>query len=492
MITRVTIIVLLSVVAAWRAAPAAPAAPAGHELSGPAVAAAIEDAVVEAIARAEKSVVAIARVRRERPGELAPLEFRPDPFGRRFTPLHPPRPGDPDFIPNEYAAGVVVDARGLILTVYHLLAEDSDYWVTTSLRKTFRASIKAADPRSDLAVLAIDATDLVPIPLGNAAELKKGQFVIALGNPYAIAHDGSPSAAWGIVANIGRKLTPSAEDSESGSRRTLYQFGALIQTDAKLNIGNSGGALLNLRGEMVGLTIAAVSPAGFESAAGYAIPVDQTFRRVIETLKQGREVEYGFLGVQPVNLKPEESRGGLRGLRVDRVVPGTPAARAGLRTDDLITAVNGQPVHDADDLVLQVGRLPVEALVRLDIVRQGRPQRVEVTLAKFPVRGKKIFTVPAPDWRGMRVDYPTALAELDPRMRATLAFSDEGVIVSGVEENSPAWRAGIRRGMLVSEVAGKSVRTPREFHAAVAGHHGTVMLRTVSEEGRSVHQVPPS
>ena len=161
--------------------------------------------MVEAIARAEKSVVAIARVPKDRTAENTPLEFRPDAFGRRMARPAPAGPTDPDFVPRDFASGVIIDRQGLILTAYHALGEDSEYYVTTSERKVYRASIKGADPRSDLAVLAIEAADLSPIVLGDAAKLKKGQIVIALGNPYAIARDGQASASWGIVANLARK-----------------------------------------------------------------------------------------------------------------------------------------------------------------------------------------------------------------------------------------------------------------------------------------------
>ena len=300
--------------------------------------------LVDTIARTEKSVVAIARVRKEQPGEAFRLEFRPDAFGRRPGLAPPPSPTDPNFVPNEYGAGVVVDRRGLVLTAYHVLGEDSEYFVTTTERKVYPAWVKAADPRSDLAVLAINATDLVPITLGDGAALRKGQIVIALGNPYAIARDGQPSAGWGIVANLSRKSPPTAEESDPSARRTLHDFGTLIQTDAKLNIGASGGPLLNLKGEMVGLCVALAAAAGYETAAGYAIPVDPTFRRVLDTLKEGREAEYGFLGVTSVNLRPEEALAGWHGIRVDRVEPGTPAARFGLKPDDIITAVGDRPL----------------------------------------------------------------------------------------------------------------------------------------------------
>ena len=260
-------------------------------------------------------------------------------------------------------------------------------------------------------MLAIDAADLAPITFGNAAELKKGQIVISLGNPYAIARDGQASAAWGIVANLARKAPATPSESDPTGRPTLHHYGTLIQTDAKLNLGTSGGPLLNLKGEMVGLSVALAATAGYEAAGGYAIPVDATFRRAVETLMQGREVEYGFLGVQPVNLRQQEVLGGLHGMRVAQVVRGTPAARSGLKPDDIVTAVDGAPIYDADGLVLNVGKLPPEAVARLSVLRGGSPRTVEVTLTKYAVRGKKIVTAADPAWRGLRVEYPTAVVD---------------------------------------------------------------------------------
>ena len=315
--TRTTCFILLLSLAAPLRADAPPAA---------AVAEAMEKVLVEAIARSEKSVVAVARVRKEQEGDKFRLESLPDPFGRRLPLAPAPQPTDPNFIPTEYGAGVVVDRGGLILTAYRLLGEDSEYYVVTHQRKAYRASVRAADPRSDLAVLSIAAGGLSPIALGDAATLRKGQIVLTLGNPHAIARDGQACAGWGIVSNLARKAPLSPDGSDATGRQTLHHFGTLIQTDAKLNMGASGGPLLNVKGEMIGLCVALAAVAGCESSAGYAIPVDATFRRALETLKEGREVEYGFLGVQPANLPAEEVLAGLRGVRVERVVPGTPAA----------------------------------------------------------------------------------------------------------------------------------------------------------------------
>ncbi len=463
--------------------------------SGIEAAAAIERVLVDVIARSENSVVAVARVRKERPGETFQLEPRPDPFGRRPAPLTSPQPGDPDFMPNEYGTGVVVDRRGLVLTAYHVLGEDSDYYVTTADRSVYKATVKAADPRSDLAVLALEGPDnstpaanFSPITLGSAAEVKKGQIVITLGNPYAIARDGQASAGWGIVANLGRKAPALPSESDPSGRPTLHHYGTLIQTDAKLNLGASGGPLLNLRGEMVGLAVALPVAAGYEAAAGYAYPVDATFRRVLEKLKQGREVEYGFLGVLPGNLPASTSSGEPRGVRVSQVVPGTPAARSGLKVNDVVTAVNDAPVYDSDGFYLNVGRLPAATVTHLDYVRNGRRGTVEVTLAKYPVRGKKIVSEQAPAWRGLRVDYTTVLVDALGRPLGGMAFIDDAVAVTEVLDGSPAWQAGLRRGMLISHVDRTAVRTPKAFAAAVAAKFGPVQLSVVGDD-KNPHRI---
>ncbi len=467
---------------AFRAEAQAPA------VTAPEGAAVLEEALVRAIARAERSVVAIARVRREPPGERLVPELRPNPFGR--VPAAPPKPTDPDFVPHEFATGTVIDARGLVLTVYHVLGEDSDYYITTPDRKVFRARIIGADPRSDLAVLAPDessvprplAAEFPPIALGDASGLRRGQFVVALGNPYAIARDGQASASLGIVANLARKAPVVPDEADPTGKTTLHHFGTLIQTDAKLNLGTSGGPLVNLHGDMVGLTTSIPAVVGFEESAGYAIPVDATFRRVVDTLKSGREVDYGFLGIEPRNLAPEETSAGRQGIRVFRVVMGSPAHRQGIRPGDLVTRVNGIPIRDADGLVLHVGRLPAEAKVRLSVLRRDQPLEVDVELMKYRVRGKKIITTPAPGWRGMRVDFASA-AEDPAHPGAVPAAIPDAVAVIEVEHGTPTWEAGIRPGMLISHVERAAVRTPRQFREAVANKAGPVRVQVTGEGG---------
>jgi S1-C subfamily serine protease len=461
-----------------------------QEPSGLEAAAALVRSVERTIAGTEKSVVAIARVRKEQPGDSVRLEVRPDSFGNQ------PAPTDSTFVPNEYGAGVVVDRRGLVLTAAHVLGDENDsYFITTAERRVYRATIKAADPRSDLAVLGIDGAEaasanFTPIHFGDASLLRKGQIIVTLGNPYAIARDGQASAGWGIVSNLGRKAPLAGDETEQRSEPLLQRYGGLIQTDARLHLGTSGGPLLNLKGEMVGLCISTAAVSGYESPAGYAIPVDSMFRRVLEVLKQGREAEYGLLGVGPANLTPSEIAAGRRGVHVRRVYANTPAARAGLRGDDIITSVNDRPVYDSDGFVLEVGRLPVEAVARLGILRGDERLTREVVLTKSNVRGRKIVTNRPDAWRGMRIDYASAF--LDAAQPQRFASSDEAVIVADVEANTPAAAAGVRKGMLITQVDGRPVGTPRDFRAAVAEKSGAVQLKLdTTDASNSILVVTP-
>lgn len=464
-----------------------------QEITGLQAAAAMEDLLVKAIAQAEPSVVAIARVNRNNAdarGDLAPSLFN------RLRSPDSPGPGEVGFIPNEYATGVVV-GDGLILTANHVLREDSDYWITTADRKTYKVGrILGADPRSDLAVLQIHATDLVPIKFGDATKLKKGQIVIALGNPYAIARDGQVSASWGIVANLARKDAPTISQRDEGPvspKPALHQYGTLIQTDAKLNLGTSGGALLNLKGEMVGLTVALAASLGFEQSAGFALPVDETFLRALKALKQGREVEFGFLGVSPSRLSPEEIAGGQHGVRIASVVEGTPADRAGLLPQDLITQVGDREIHEPDDLMLSIGKLPADAAIRVTVYRAGRPQVIPVhELSKFAVSGKKIVTTPPSAWRGIRVDYVTTLPDFAMRVMQRRIDPRGSVLITEVAEGSPAWNEGLRPNMMISHVGGISVATPKQFRDEVAGKNGPVRLRlSPPSSDRPERTIPP-
>ena len=457
---------------------------------------AMERVVARAIARAEKSVVSIAR--RSKSSEYARHDSQPDLLGlaARQAGNVPADPRDPEFVPNEFATGVIIDASGLVLTNAHVIDADSDHFVTTIDHKVFEMQIKATDPRSDLAVLALKQPrlksddDFVPIAFGDATTLHKGQIVISLGNPYAIARDGQASASWGIVSNLARKAgSPPRVDHlpATDATKMLHHFGTLIQTDAKLNLGTSGGALLNLRGEMVGLTTSLAATAGYELPAGYAIPVDDSFRRIVDTLKKGREVEYGLLGIVPQHLHPLDVLKGWHGSLVQDVRPGDPAARYGVEPGDIVTHVDGRPIYDADGLKLHVGKLPPAATTTLTILRGGQTLQKKVVLSKYPLALEQIVTERPPAWRGMRVDYPTVTRQVNPGEIADFArlsgFSGVCVAARDVETESPAWRAGLRPGTRISHVGSTPVETPDEFRRAVADKNGAVRLRIISPDG---------
>ena len=452
-----------------------PASLPAQEPSGLAAAAALESVLVEAIAKAEKSVVAVARFR---PGTAISEE--------RIS---------PDVVPDDFGSGVVIDAKGLILTRYHVLGKidekidnQNTYYVWLQ-RKPYRAKVKAADPWLDLAVLAIDASDLVPLPLGDAEVLKKGQIVIALGNPYATARDGQPTASYGIVANLLRPAPrPRDATDPAEGRETLHHYGNLIQTDCKLELGCSGGALVNLKGEMVGLTTSLAALSGYEKAGGFATPVDDAFQRAIESLKAGRMPEYGFLGVEPAILTAEERRNGRHGARISGVAPGTPAASARIQggvNGDVITHVNGETVADEIDLMRLLGsRAPGDVVTLIlqrggNEVRPGRTVSTKVKLSKKRIAASRpgYAEVVDPPWRGMKVDYATAAPAFREVMHSL--DMDGSVAVIDVVRDSVAWKAGMRPGEFVSHVGEIRVTTPAEFYAA-ANIAGPVVLKLAS------------
>lgn len=172
---------------------------------------------------------------------------------------------------------------------------------------------------------------------GDGGKIRKGQFVLSIANPFAAGfRDGSPSASFGIVSNL-RRRAPGPANEADRSKVTLHHYGTLIQTDARLTLGCSGGALLNLNGELIGLTTSQAALLGSETPGGFAIPFDDGLKRIVEVLRQGKEVEYGFLGVSM-------DRGG-KGVRIERTVAGSPAQKVGLQPGHYIVSIAGHPVR---------------------------------------------------------------------------------------------------------------------------------------------------
>jgi serine protease Do len=472
-----------------------------QEPSGLAAVAAIEDAFVKAIEQSEPSVVAISR-KRARPGMPRQQARAFD----RFRPVEIPEPTteQPDLLSADWGAGIVVGEDGLILTNLHVVSGgpvegrggESEFVLQVHLadRREFFATIRAADPRSDLAVIKIAADNLKPIKLGDGSKLKKGQLVVALGNPYTLAGDGSASASWGIVANVSRRA--ALEGRRSGE--DPFHFNTLLQIDARLNLGTSGGAVINLRGELVGVTTSLAALAGYEKTVGFAVPVDDWLRRVIDTLKKGLEVEYGFLGISPAELEMA-ARNGIRTDQINQ--PGaafvadahqnSPASHGKVRSGDLILAVNDRPILSVPDLLREVGKLAPGDTARLRVWRpdERREVTLPVVLGKWPVPDHEQVIATQrryPAWRGLVVDYPTARYRFsDPRRQPQPA-----VLITEVDPDTPAANSNLQPGSFIVQVNGTPVRTPQEFHDIVKSLPGPVTLDMIVGDTRVTRQLP--
>jgi serine protease Do len=478
-------------------APETPPSPSLPVPDGLALLAAIEQTTTAAIAKAERSVVAIARVRRDQVPGARVTELRiPESGG--FEAL----PESPDFVPSQFGSGVVISEDGFIVTCAHVLDDPrhNDYYVWLDKRVyaakvvSKAAQVYAADPFTDLAVLKIEAEGLAPIEFGTAQDLKKGQFVIALGNPYAIARDGQACASWGMIANLNRIAPVDAvENNALAAKESLHQFGTLIHTDAKLNLGTSGGALVNLRGEMVGLTTSLAAVSGYEQAAGFALAVDDMFLRVVESLKAGKLPEFGFLGIQPEDLRTIDLERGLSGAKVVNVVPGLPGDQAGLQSDDVISQVNSRPVRNRNDLFRELSQMPAGAEVSLLVERPKSSLRgadlltLKATLSKkYVSTSRPGFALHGPQkWRGMLVEYATAVpSELTRGGTMFGRRSAPKLAILAVDPNTPAWEAGIRPGYGLLSVDGRAVDSPTAFQDAVQDRNDTLTLQIMRQNDR--------
>jgi serine protease Do len=353
------------------------------------------------------------------------------------------------------------------------------------------AKVMAADPFSDLAVLKIEADNLRPA-LFSKAKIRKGQFVIALGNPYAIARDGRASASWGIISNLNR-VAPSENGRTDANKETLHQFGTLIQTDAKLNFGTSGGALVNLQGEMIGLTTSLAATSGFEQSAGYAIAVDAMFERVLESLKLGQLPEYGFLGIQPEDLRSVDKARGLTGARVSVVIPGLPGEAAGLRSDDVIFQVDETLIEDRNDLFRELSRSAAGDTVQLLVQRPRAGRKTPDILQLSALLSKKYVATSRPAyalhsqsaWRGMLVEYATAMpSELARGGFLSGRSGAPKVAILSVDPDTAAWKAGLRPGYGIVSVEDTPIESPEDFYRSVERYADSVSVAVIRDAQR--------
>jgi serine protease Do len=378
------------------------------------------------------------------------------------------RPNDAETPLRGTGSGVFIDPDGQILTNYHVIQRADRITVKLADGRTLRARVIGSDPDTDLALIKVEGDRPFPAAaLGDSDTLRVGEWVCAIGNPLAYEH----TVTVGVVSFIGRKLFDSSLDD-------------YIQTDAAINFGNSGGPLINTRGEVIGINSAISSRA---SNIGFAVPVNQA-RAVLPQLKQYGRVARGFIGVALKDVDSDLQRslnlGTTRGALVYDVTENTPGARAGLKPYDLITALDGTAIGTNDELIHMVSALMPGTEVRLDIVRDGRPLAVAIRLAERPGRNgdgrDEGVTRPSSNSRIKGADTPIGVSvrdlDRDDLDRMDLPRTVRGAVILRVEPLSAAYDASLERGQVILEVNRRPVSSATEFRRMVADAHAGDVL----------------
>jgi serine protease Do len=375
-----------------------------------------------------------------------------------------PTPRDLDTPRQGSGSGFLIDREGFILTNHHVIESAERISVTLADGRAFRATVVGTDPAIDVALLKIAGShDLPEAPLGNSDELRVGEWVCAIGNPLGFVH----SVTVGVVSFIGRKLFDASLDD-------------YIQTDAAINFGNSGGPLINSRGEVIGINSAISSRA---SNIGFAVPINQAVA-ILPQLKEHGRVSRGYMGVLLTDVTAALQRSlsltTSRGALVQDVTTGSPAERAGLHVYDVILDVEGRDIATNEELIRIIAARQPGTVARLGIVRDTRRFTLPVKLAERPAR-QEDDSADSIDGRA-RPDVPAetpvlplglAVRELDRGFARRLAIPEsvQGVIVSRVDPAGTAFSSAVRRGFVIMEINRKPVRSVADYQRLLAAAH---------------------
>jgi len=373
-------------------------------------------------------------------------------------------------------SGVIVNSEGYILTNNHVIAGASDIEVFTQARNKYRARVVGADPRTDVAVIKVDASGLPTLPFADSSKIKVGDIVFAIGDPFGIGE----TATMGIVSATGRGLGGAIEHYED-----------FIQTDAPINPGNSGGALIDLRGDLVGINTAIISGGGGgNQGVGFAIPVNLAHNVMDQIVAHGKVVR-GYLGVTIQNLDPDMAKAfGLThggGALVGDVTPNSPGAKGGLERGDVILQLNGTPVNGSEDLSLRISEMAPGSQAHLQVYRNGHTQDVDVTLGEFPQQNKagQPLTTGGAAAKGLQVQNLTG----EVRQQLGLPEDVTGVVVTSVDPGSAADAAGIQEGDVIQEVDRKPVHSVDDYQRDLAGTGNQPVLLLINRKGATHYVV---
>jgi serine protease Do len=373
-------------------------------------------------------------------------------------------------------SGVIVSPDGYILTNNHVVDDATKVRVALPDKREFDAKVIGKDPRTDLAVIKVEASGLPAIAIGDSSKVEVGDLALAIGNPFDLGQ----TVTMGIVSALGR----------SGIEQKNYE--SFIQTDAAVNPGNSGGALVNLRGELIGINTAILSQSGGNEGIGFAIPSNMA-RSIMGQIREHGQVTRGYLGVSIQPLSPELASSfnvkDNKGVLVGSVEDNSPAGKAGVERGDVIREVNGEAVNDPDALRFKVADLAPGSSVSLKVLRKGVEKNMTVKVGSQP--GDLIASDKAP-----AADSNTAgklgvsIQDITPQLSRQLGPSapKSGVVITQVQPDSPAADSGIRQGDVVEEVNHQAVSSTTDFRNALSKSSDSVLL-LINREGKTMYTV---